>query len=40
MANHNQEPWLYDRMGFHALAGIQELSRSGVLHDFAAVLRP
>lgn len=38
MANHNQDPWLYDRMGFHALAGIQELSGSGALYEFAATL--
>lgn len=28
MVEFHREPWLYDRMGFHALAGIQEWARS------------
>lgn len=41
LANHNQEPWLHERMTFHALADIQErYLDGGALYDFATTVRP
>lgn len=37
--NHNQEPWLWERMGFHALAGIQGRCPFAV-QEFALGIRP
>ena len=37
--NHHREPWLYERMGFHALAGIQG-GLPDALRAFAVEVRP